>query len=55
MPIAQLIVVAIRLLVPLSIVRWPLAGAVHYEEAHPGIGSRTRSSSHSWAGVAVRG
>jgi hypothetical protein len=28
MPIAQLIVVAIRLLVPLSILRWPLGGAV---------------------------
>ena len=28
MPIAQSIVVAIRLLVPLSILRWPLAGAI---------------------------
>ena len=28
MPIAQLIVVAIRLLVPLSILRWPLASAL---------------------------
>jgi hypothetical protein len=28
MPIAQLLVVAIRLLVPLSILRWPLAGAL---------------------------
>ncbi len=28
MPVAQLLVVAIRLLVPLSIFRWPLAGAL---------------------------
>jgi hypothetical protein len=28
MPIAQLLVVAIRLIVPLSILRWPLAGAL---------------------------
>jgi hypothetical protein len=28
MPIAQLLVVAVRLIVPLSILRWPLAGAL---------------------------